>query len=518
MASPEYKLDMLESFSGGLNLRSDQFNLSNNESPDMLNVEVDPRGGIRMRNGVDRRNTTSLSSDVKGVWSLHTQSGTSHLMVNYGTAVAYSASGNFTDLTGISARTAGSRVYGMTMNNVAYGVSYDQPSFKWDGTTASDLSSTFGTSGKMPQARYIGFWNNHCWVANTFESATGHGSRLRWSATNNPESWDTNHYVDIDIGEAGDYITGLAPDGDRLIVFKSNSTHAVYGFDSDSFQVVTLSGSVGSIPSSSPVPSPYGVFFWYGREGVYLQTHDRPVWLFQRLAPAIDDGRITFANPPQLAWDGSKLWVSVDWTADGTTTTRRTFMYDPSLGEEGAWVVSNIDAGPLWTDRPPNEAATVYSGGVANTGSVIALDQDITFDRYVADTQIHIDSNFTTTWVSGKNPIVNKRWGKARMVTAANSTLVLNVEVYKDYDRSNAEKTFTVSIEGRAGDAVWGVATWDGVAKWASGSAASISDVKRLPTLGTAKAVSVKVIGPSSTNNTWEVNALAFTYIPRRLR
>ena len=96
MASPEYKLDMLESFSGGLNLRSDQFNLSNNESPDMLNVEVDPRGGIRMRNGVDRRNTTSLSSDVKGVWSLHTQSGTSHLMVNYGTAVAYSASGNFT--------------------------------------------------------------------------------------------------------------------------------------------------------------------------------------------------------------------------------------------------------------------------------------------------------------------------------------------------------------------------------------------------------------------------------------
>lgn len=37
---------MLESFSGGLNLRADQFDLEENESPDMLNVSIDPRGGL----------------------------------------------------------------------------------------------------------------------------------------------------------------------------------------------------------------------------------------------------------------------------------------------------------------------------------------------------------------------------------------------------------------------------------------------------------------------------------------
>ena len=47
-----YKLTALESFSGGLNFRSDQFNLAPNESPDLLNVVVDPRGGVRMRDGV----------------------------------------------------------------------------------------------------------------------------------------------------------------------------------------------------------------------------------------------------------------------------------------------------------------------------------------------------------------------------------------------------------------------------------------------------------------------------------
>ena len=119
-----WKLEALESFTGGLNLRTDQFNLAENESPDLLNVLVDPRGGIRQRDGVDRRNTTALGSDIQGIWGFHTDSGTNQVMVNYGTAVAHSASANFTNLSGITARTNGTRVYGVTMNNVAYGVSY----------------------------------------------------------------------------------------------------------------------------------------------------------------------------------------------------------------------------------------------------------------------------------------------------------------------------------------------------------------------------------------------------------
>ena len=98
----EFKLEVLEDFTGGLNFRSDQFNLGENESPDLLNVIVDPRGGIRMRDGVDRRNTTALSADVKGMWGFYTDGGTTHLMVNYGTKVAYSNTANFTDLTGIT--------------------------------------------------------------------------------------------------------------------------------------------------------------------------------------------------------------------------------------------------------------------------------------------------------------------------------------------------------------------------------------------------------------------------------
>ena len=40
-----------QDFTGGLNLRADQFQLADNESPRMLNVEIDPRGGVFARGG-----------------------------------------------------------------------------------------------------------------------------------------------------------------------------------------------------------------------------------------------------------------------------------------------------------------------------------------------------------------------------------------------------------------------------------------------------------------------------------
>jgi len=528
MARGEFQLEVLENFIGGLNFRSDQFNLAKDESPDLLNVVVDPRGGIRQRDGIDRRNTTALSADVKGIWALYTEGGTNHLMVNYGTAVAYSASVNFTNITGITARTNGSRCYGMTMNNIAYAVSHDQPSFRWNGSAAADLGTTLdGSAGNFPQGQYVAFWNNFAWVANTRESSTNYKYRLRWSNANDPEKWSASDYVDIDKGEHGDQITALVPMGDRLLVFKTNSVHAVYGFDSDSFQVVTLTNDVGSVPLSSPVSTTYGTFFWYADQGVYVYDGQNFIPLFTKISPAIDDGRIDnlVSNPPQLAWGNNKLYVSVDWTEAGSTA-RRTFIYDPTLGQGGAWVMSDIDAGPLYAYRPPNSSSTVFAGCEANTGVVIDVEdaQNRATDRYASTATTHITSYFTTPWIQGKNAIVKKRWGRPRVVLSAESTLTLPISVYKDYDKSAQTQLVNLSITAKTSDSRWGTAKWDDsdessayVAKWDAIARDLTADIVNLPTLGTAKSISMKVNGPSSDNH-WEVNALAFTYTPRRLR
>ncbi len=524
MAKRDFKLLAIESFSGGLNYRTDQFDLASNESPDLLNVDVDPRGGVTMREGVDRRNPTALSADVKGMWGFHTDGGTNQLLVNYGTSVAYSSSADFTAFTNITARTDGSRCYGTTFNNVAYGVSYDQPSFKWDGTTDDDLGSAYGAAGNMPQAQYITEWNNFVFVGHVYDGAA-YKSRLQWSASNDAETWAASDYVDISKGEHGDYITGLVPAGDRLIIFKSNSIYAMFGFDSDTFQIVQVSPNVGSIPLSSPVNTPFGVFFWHGRRGVHVVGSSGAVSVFDKLQPAIDDGRITFGNAPQLAWDKGRLHVSVDWTEDGSTT-RRVLIYDPSLGEAGAWTVTDIDAGPMHVLTPPDGDPILFGGCVTNTGSVIAIgdDEDRITDRYLGSTETHISSHFRTPWMTSRNPIVKKRWGRPHLVTLAGSSLDLGIKVYRDFDMAEPYKEFNVSIEGRDSTSVYDTATWqdaegtvgDGV--WGSSAQAVITDVLRLPTLGTARAISMRIDGPVSTNNSWEVNAVTFSYLPRRMR
>ena len=522
----QFKLEVLEAFTGGLNLRSDQFNLEENESPDLLNVVVDPRGGVRQRDGVDRLNPTALGADIKGIWGLHTDSGTNQIMVNYGTAVAYATTANFTNVSGITARTNGTRVYGMTMNNVAYGVSGDVVSFKWDGSSGADLGTTLnGSAGNFPIAQYLAFWNNFAWTASTVESGTNYKYRVRWSNANDPEKWTAADYVDIDKGEHGDYITGLVPAGDKLLVFKSNSVHAIYGWDSDSFQVVNLTNNVGSIPLSSPVATTYGTFFWSSTNGIYLFDGQNFVWLFAKLQPAIDDGRITFTNPPQLAWGHNKLFVSVDWTEDGTTT-RRTLLYDPTVGEGGAWVTTDIDAAPLYAYRPPNATPSVYGGCVANTGVLVNMevDQNRNSDRYASSAETHITSYFVTRWVAGRDPIVKKRWGRPRVVLSSESTITLPVQIYKDYDKSEQTNSFSLSVEGKVSTSLWNTAKWDDAdtdssyyAAWDAIAADLTASVLNLPTLGTGRSISMKVNGPS-TNHHWEVNALAFTYTPRRLR
>ena len=76
-------------------------------------------------------------------------------------------------------------------------------------------------------------------------------------------------------------------------MFKSNSTYAVFGFDSDSFQVVLQSASVGMTPESTPAVSPNGVFFWSAEEGVYLYNGQQFVYLFSKLFPGITQNQIT---------------------------------------------------------------------------------------------------------------------------------------------------------------------------------------------------------------------------------
>jgi hypothetical protein len=519
-----YKLTMLENFNGGLNLRSDQFNLAASESPAMLNVDVDPRGGIKMRLGVEKRNTTALNSNVTGLGEFTPDGGTARLICSYGTTVAESAAIDFTTLAGPSV-TSGDRMYGQTTNSKFYGVSGTSPSFVYDGTTASNLASNVnGSAGNYPIAKYTCHWNNFAWTASSTEGGTAYKNRVRWSRIDDPETWFDFDYVDVNVGERGDELSGLVPFADRLLIFKTNSVHALYGHDSATFQLVPLSQDVGSVSMSSPVSTPYGVFFWYDRQGVWMYNGEQFVWIFEKLQPAIDDGRLQFNSPPQLAWFKNRLYVSVDWSdTRSVDTTRRVLIFDPTLPNGGAWTMTDIDANIMLTFAPPNEKQSLLAGCETNAGRVISLERDLQSDFY-GTTTTHINSSYTTSWLVGKNPIVKKRWGKPRIVVSSDSTVALSATLFTDYDTASSKKSMNFGVQTATNTgATWGTGVWAADAAtatsiWSGEPNTEVTNIERLPTLGTAKAIQLRIDGPVTVDEAWEVNAMAFTYIHRRLR
>ena len=355
---------------------------------------------------------------------------------------------------------------------------------------------------------------------------------MRWSNANQPEKWTNTDYVDIDVGERGDVITGLVPLADRLLIFKNNSVHALYGFDSDSFQLVALSRDVGSIALSSPVSTPYGVFFWHDRAGVYLYNGQQFINVFNKLKPAIDNGRISFTTAPQLAWFENRLYLSIDmlqyYKSGSQATKRHVFVYDPSIE---SWTLTDIDAATLHVHAPPGGqpmllGACDSTSSPDHTGRVLKMEQSNPTDAYDGSTAARIESHFTTPWLSGRDPVTKKRWGRPQVVLDAAATLTMAVEVYTDYDKASSRKTVDINITGRESSSVWDTARWgnpDGsehtapVGVWGAESANKITDVVRVQSLGSAKSVALKINGPSQSNS-WEVNGIMFTYKPRRLR
>jgi len=558
-----YRYDEKSDFKGGLNLRADQFNIAENESPALLNVDVDPRGGVRRRDAVTKVNGTALDDDIVNLIS-HYEEGQNQVLAAVATATETKLLWN-DDVTGDFDGTVsygGTDVQfdttqpprGVTFNGYTYIVngkfltSTGHTTYsvvRWsgaDGSTALATPDIDGSDGHFPNARYTTTWAEYIWVAYTLESGTTHKNRVRWSKVNDAENWTAADYIDIDIGEDGDHITAIIPDADRLLVFKENSIYAIYGFSSDSFEVRNITRTAGCRDGSQPVAATAGIFFWYAEEGIYLLSYDALAWAFERIKPAMtyDVGQpaLTLGTAPSLMWFDERLWVSVDYQSDDNVSgsnqnnRRNVFVWDPSLTETGAWMRHDINARSLLAYRPTGDthlgiAATSVITDVAEFNRISKLDQNADVDDYGAGSADEIVSYYQTGWFIGNRPTFPKRWGKTRTVLLADNNLRIYMYIYKDYDLSGwVSPAYYKDITGMDSPATWDTdpsGSGDGVWDTSEWQAAGTSDrylFARWPTVGTAQAISLRFkVSPSvSLRGKWGVTSIIGMYRTRRLR
>lgn len=590
-------LDLID-FTGGLNIRRTEFNLGENESPEMLNIEIDPRGGIFTRNGWSRFNdddivtdpatwnprTATLAVDQNGAWTV--------LIANGTTVYETNQSGASVD-TGITIGGVG--VGGGHLADFAewgdavyVAAGLDNPAQRREGGVNTVLARTYNddyttpTDGTMPQCEHVEPHGSYLFAASVNEvldiNGTGAGtqrSRLRWSHPSKQEDWATNDYIDIEIG--GGTITGLMSFRDHLLIFKTDSIWALYGYSSESFQLIKVSRSIGVPTPSAATRSETAVYFYSAsqRGGIYAYDGGTPVELSANILQVMESVTDLDYNNIWLGWVGRRLWCSLPFDEDGTSGVQSVFIFDPEVGN-GSWIRHSTPQGNLvciieGSDVEANYPLAVVDG-TSGTSAIVRLDYiDDAYDSVLKTEDYAIrltdrdgnelvqnatddppyyltvnddflpgegfDTLYRTRWLHAGWPERRKSWRRPRFaVVKQDQAVEIDVKTNWNYaeDSPRREHVLGVDPQGAAFWRVNGAAdeggfdwTEDGLppgANWGA-SGADGSELERAPQaggqglggLGVARSVQLEFsTSPSTPAKKWGINAMFLKYKTRR--
>lgn len=516
MARPRVQLSDESDFRGGLNLRRDAFQIGKNESPDMLNVDVDPRGGVRLRRGVGPWVSTGPGGVIQGLIPYESNNDSRIIAQLTGGTVRQLTAGVWSDVgSPVLSRTG--QLRGATFKNKVYLQNGTDAAVSFDGTTVTTLGDTYNadlstpTNGNMPIGKCLAVWQGSVFVANTLEDATTHPNRVRWSHPNFPEDYVDFHFIDIDTGHDGDEITALVPFGDRLLVFKNHSVHAIYGEPPEALRAYPVSQEVGCPSQEAVASTDVGVYFFSWPEGVFLYDGKGADYLFERLQPAITDRLLTDPEDVRLGWGERRLWVSCTYQNSPTV-----FVLDPTIDKHGAWVRYDLAVGPFLDWEPTNGAGGLLAGWQGND-LLLRVDVENQYHDDFGGDPVAIESYFRTRWFDLGLNAVKKRWKRPEVVLKGGTASTVVCEVFHNYDPTNVKRRFSVSSDTDGSVLAWDDALtgWD-THDWARREGTrNVTD--RGPGLGTAKSIAFMFSGPVEALD-WGIDSLTVKFVTRPVR
>lgn len=526
-----------DDFTGGLNLRADPFQLGENESPDLLNVDIDPRGGFSSRGAFTRINTSAIGSIAAGSFTAEKlyswQTGTPQLMVAANGKVFYSTGGNFTDTTIATTFADGASFAPWSGASIALYVACGNGAAqmaKWDGSTRTlltacatgqwqdSLASPTGTH--MPKADLVASHVDRLWVANTVENGTAYPNRVRFSHPNFPESWRELDYIDIVGGGSG--ITALVPFGDALMVFKQNSVHAIYGYDTDTIQVQMLTGSVGTPSSHTVCVTEAGLYFFDWPDGVFFFDGRQFRDVFVPIRPLIQSGVVNGTKLSKV-WLGkmaNRVWLSLPTGSANDPDV--TYLFDPSINAWTRYQLADGSGVAAVCDFVESGGTQRYVALHPTSPYCLQLRADV-FQDDIAGTPAGYPSHYTTRWHDAGVISAKKMWRRPDLVVKQPTTdVTLTVQVYHNWEEASARRIHQLVVSGAGTNSLqWnaigsepdGIPGW-GEAEWGAG--AEGATFERGSNLGLARSVQLKISGPLAKE--WGVNSISYKYIPRKVR
>jgi hypothetical protein len=522
----------LTDFRGGLNLRADAFTLLDTESPDMLNVDVDVRAGVRSRRSWSAAHSTALSG-VGHVTRLHSwqrESGSQLLVAatDAGKVLSLSGSTAFAEVTvGGASLACSADVHGAEF--VEWGdklyVAGGRASvpYRWSGTGDAVALTRIGptyqndytapTSGFFPAAEHACTYSGYMVAANTRENGVSYPNRIRFSHPNNPENWRQLDFLDIEAG--GSKITGLVAFDDHVLVLKDASLWAIYGYDAQSFAPVQIAGDTGCPHRNAVAVGVQSAYFWTSPNGVMEYLPGEGIReLSEQLRPAIDSGEWNTTNLSSLSfgWVNRRLWVGAPYEKgqSAPSVNKSVFVFEPLLGSWTKYVGANGDG--LGAFATGADRAAAYSHAAA---TVLSLDDGYTGSDDFGAGPVPFETLYATRWVHLGLPDQKKSWRRpSYVVTEMEAPYTLTVDVMRNYEEANPRSTHIVEVDTGSDTVLWGVGTWGDGTLW--GVAPAGAHVERGGSIGLADSVQLRIAG--GLGQPWGINAIIMKYRSRRFR
>jgi len=478
-------------FTGGLNFRADQFQLKENESPSMLNVEIDPRGGVFSRAGYVKKHATAVTASPavwkpKGLYNYKYASAPLIMLTTGYDSLAptngriyYSSGSNFTALnTAVATPMAVKSTNGASMTQwedemyLAIGQSANNM-YKWESgnTYATSLTASGPTwqpyeipvGGYMPRAEIALAHANKLFVANTYEDGVSYPNRLRWSHENSPENWYQQDYIDIIAGGSG--IRGIQVVDGQLLIFKSKAIYLLMGYDADSFQLVELTTKLGIDYPQQAVAGSGGVYFFDYPNGLYFYDRNGIQDLFERIRPIIINNEVNseYTDLITLSFVRERLWISMPYASSAFITSPDypsvNFIFDPTIGPRGAYsefqtaqwfdpLAQSQDeelvggyglvCGMDWRDSNDNPFYLMVSPAEDFAFVMSIDDYDNTLDDSPATFSGKFGTIYNTSWFDDNRYVQLKSFIRPYFVLKeVSSATLLRLATYKNYDETN---------------------------------------------------------------------------------
>ena len=526
-------------FTGGVNMRPETYQLLENELPVLLNMEVDPRGGLNTRKSWRYRSGNQAATgtwDPRNAYLHATASGTDLIVVANNIAAGTEVRGQ-TDMgafTQLLAAAPGATPHGAdfaSWGDDLYITRGPSQSARWRGGAATAITASAngnwqndysqpGATDTFPLAEMVAQHAGYMFVAGTREDSVAFPNRVRWSHPNNPTRWASPDYIDI--AEGGQRITALIPFSDRLLIFKADSVWALFGYDADTWEVANISRTIGAMNQQVVARNETAVFFVSWPQGIFAYDEKANVTeLSVQIRAIFDPGTMdpTAMRNAFMGWVDRRLWVSMPYHENSPTPddAETVFVWDPVLN---SWTIfrggDDCAPGPYIeriesSDRDPMVTFVRQWPYVVN----LAFDNTNAVDECQPDHEHEFETKMRTRWLDAGNPTWKKSWRRPDfLLRALTLESAVNVQVFHDYDNYNAERSFLVSYTPDNMPSVWGGFEYgDGTLY---GGSDQTSSVERGGTMGRAGVVQVLAYGNSGVR--WGLNGIIFKFIPRRFR